>query len=185
MAIDSPVTTVSWLRNDDLSHAQNWTDKSILGKDDFLKLLLAELKYQDPMEPMKDREFIAQMASFSSLEQMANLNTGFKDLAGVITNQLIPQIMWQQSSQMLGKEVTYVNPDAEGEEDRFLTGLVTSVLVKDGQIHYVVNGKEIPDSSVVKISAAADPNQKLMADILKQLEELGEGKVSTEEEVHG
>ena len=46
-----------------------------LGKDEFLGLLVTQMQYQDPLEPTNDTEFIAQMAQFSSLEQMQNLNT--------------------------------------------------------------------------------------------------------------
>ena len=50
---------------------------SSLGKDEFLNLLVTQLQYQDPLEPSNDTEFIAQMAQFSSLEQMQNLNNTF------------------------------------------------------------------------------------------------------------
>lgn len=49
------------------------TPKSQLDKNDFLKLLVAQIQYQDPLKPMEDREFVAQLAQFSSLEQMMNV----------------------------------------------------------------------------------------------------------------
>jgi flagellar basal-body rod modification protein FlgD len=51
------------------------TPNNDLGKNQFLKLLTAQLQYQDPLEPVKDSDFAAQLAQFSSLEQMQNLNT--------------------------------------------------------------------------------------------------------------
>ena len=44
-----------------------------LGKDDFLKLFVAQMQHQDPMNPTDNSEFMAQMAQFSSLEQMSNM----------------------------------------------------------------------------------------------------------------
>lgn len=53
-----------------------------LGKSDFLNLLITQLQFQDPLEPMDDTDFIAQLAQFSSLEQMQNLNTSFSQSMG-------------------------------------------------------------------------------------------------------
>lgn len=68
-----------------------------LGKDDFLKLLITQLSNQDPTSPMEDTQFISQMAQFSSLEQMTNMNESFNKMAAMINSS--------QATSTLGKTV--------------------------------------------------------------------------------
>ena len=77
--------------------------KQELDKDDFLKILLTQLTHQDPSEPMKDKEFIAQMAQFSTLEQMTNMAGAFTELSGVMATS--------RAMGTLGHEVEILNGD--------------------------------------------------------------------------
>ena len=86
-----------------------------LGKDEFLKILLTELRYQDALEPAKDKEFIAQMAQFSSVEQITNLSNQFAKFAA--------QSQRGAALELLGKRVTSIDPDSGAE----IAGLTKSV----------------------------------------------------------
>ena len=55
-------------------------NQQVLGKDDFLNLLVAQLQYQDPLNPMDSTQFTSQLAQFSSLEQLSNINTQLQSL---------------------------------------------------------------------------------------------------------
>jgi len=77
----------------------------ILGKDEFLKLLISQLQNQNPLEPMKDQEYVAQMAQFSSLEQLQNMNSTLSQNAqyNMLLSQTINNTM---ATSLIGKEIT-------------------------------------------------------------------------------
>ncbi|HUZ17947.1 MAG TPA: flagellar hook assembly protein FlgD [Spirochaetia bacterium] len=87
--------------------------KNILGKDDFLKLLMTQLTHQDPTQPMNDTQFIAQMAQFSSLEQMTNISQGFTKLNNLLASG--------QALGLLGKHVEI------GQGKNAVTGVVEAI----------------------------------------------------------
>lgn len=82
------------------STSQTTSNTKSVGKDEFMKLLLAQLKNQDPLQPMDGTDFTAQLAQFSSLEQLSNLNTELKTQS---VNQMT--LGYAQSVNMIGKEV--------------------------------------------------------------------------------
>jgi flagellar basal-body rod modification protein FlgD len=133
-------TAAAQSTNHATANVQQNISKQILGKDDFLKLLVTQLRYQNPLQPMEDKEFISQMATFSSLEQMQNMNTTMNALADTINNQWLPHMMMQQAGQMVGREVGYLSLDEAGEL-QIRAGIVDSVMMQKG-IPYLVIGDE-------------------------------------------
>ena len=119
------------------------TMKQQLDKDDFLKLLVTQLQQQDPTNPMQDREFIAQMAQFSSMEQMLNMN---KNLEGFVN-----KFDLQSSFGLLGKTVEVSSSKADGEMG-MATGVVESISKKGNDIFAVVNGVSYSVSDIQTIS---------------------------------
>lgn len=80
------------------------SSSAILGKDDFLKMLITQLKYQDPLNPLNGTEFAAQLAQFSSVEQLANIKTSlsqFLDTNVALTNSINNAL----AATFIGKEV--------------------------------------------------------------------------------
>jgi flagellar basal-body rod modification protein FlgD len=107
-----------------------------LGKDDFLKILITQLSYQDPTAPMEDKEFIAQMAQFSSLEQMTSMAGDFA--------KLTQMLMAGEATSALGKSVEIT----DGE--RVVQGRVNAV--SRGQVpEILVNGEKYPWEKVTRV----------------------------------
>jgi flagellar basal-body rod modification protein FlgD len=110
--------------------------RQTLGKDDFIKLLVTQLAHQDPTAPMEDREFIAQIAQFSSLEQMTNMASDFARLANMLTGS--------EAAAALGRPVELT----EGEQ--VVQGTVKAV-TRDANPQILVNGAYYNWEQVTKV----------------------------------
>jgi len=108
-----------------------------LGKDAFLKLLITQLQHQDPLEPMDDQDFIAQIAQFSALEQMQNLNSSFS---------------YSMGFSLMGKYISAIIPDEKTGEIKYVEGQVTAVRSASGQVYLVVDGEDVPIGKVSVVS---------------------------------
>lgn len=107
--------------------------KKELGKDDFLKLLITELQYQDIMSSQGDKEFIAQMAQFSSLEQMSNLSATME--------KFIKTQMVSQSAGLIGKEVEALSLD----QSQLIKGIVTGTYFEEGAARLIIDDHYVVD----------------------------------------
>lgn len=112
MAVNSVST--STLSSEQLASASRAVSNE-LDKDAFLKLLIAELSNQDPLNPMDDREFIAQMAQFSTLEQMTNMT---KALEGMSSMEQYSAVNY------VGKKIVFNQEDSAGT----VTPVIATVL---------------------------------------------------------
>jgi len=132
---------------------------SELGKYDFLKLLATELKNQDPLDPMDNKEFIAQMAQFSTLEQMQNMNSSLQSMDESLQQFMTQQAATAQSALinqaagLIGLEIT---ADVDGSE---VQGMVDSILIEDSVPYAVVGGENVPLSSIISIKAGEVPEE--------------------------
>ena len=130
-------------------------DNSSLGKDAFLQILITQLQNQDPTSPMDDREFIAQMAQFSSLEQMQNMTKAMENL---LISQEETQLM--SYTNFIGKEVKWHELTEELDENNMPitnegTGIITELKFSMGEpIFILADGKEISPGNISSILAS-------------------------------
>lgn len=117
-----------------------------LGKDSFMSLLVTQLQNQDPLSPKANDEFVAQLAQFSSLEQMEVVNENLVALAMLQQgNALLGQLT--SGSALIGQRVTYTNP-ADGS---VAAGIVESVKIEDNAAVLRVDGVDVPLSAVTEV----------------------------------
>lgn len=103
----------------------NTSKSNTVDKDMFLKLLVTQMQYQDPLEPTSNTEYMSQLAQFSTLEEMQNMGS-------TISNG--------QMMSLTGQYVILNVPDSAGNISQ-VSGLVDYVTVKDGETYFHINGE--------------------------------------------
>ncbi|HVS20092.1 MAG TPA: flagellar hook capping FlgD N-terminal domain-containing protein [Planctomycetota bacterium] len=132
--------------NDPIYGTQSTADAK-LGRNAFMELLVSQLKNQDPLAPTSNDEMLAQLAQFSSLEQLEELNDNLVGLAVLQqSNALMDQLT--SSSALIGQHVKYTDPDSGNEA----WGDVSSVKIADGLAVLNIGGKDVPLVNVLEVS---------------------------------
>lgn len=111
----------------------------------YLKLLITQLRHQNPLEPMDNNEMAGQLAQLSQLEQLENLNGSF--------SQVLQAVQVQEGSALVGKEVAFTVPDENGEQVA-VSGVVEGAEFQDGELCLVVGPHRIRPKDVLSIYPA-------------------------------
>ncbi len=113
-----------------------------LGRDQFLQLLVTQLQNQDPLDPIKNEEFLAQLAQFSTLEGIEQLNASFSDLLAL--QQLT------EGANLIGKLITFQADDSSTVEE----AVVERVTVQEGKLQLITaDGTFVHVSNVQSVAA--------------------------------
>ncbi|MDF2873991.1 MAG: flagellar hook capping protein [Sporomusa sp.] len=143
----NPVNNTEWWKN-----PTNTDNKRNTGNDldanSFLQLLATEMKYQDPLDPVSNTEFVAQMAQFNSLQRLQDISNSMSST---------------KAYSLIGKVVSYRTTDASGNQTVEF-GTVQTVYTKNGQSYLTVNGKDVSLDDVVEV---AEPSTKPIGELLK------------------
>lgn len=115
---------------------------SQVGQDQFLKLMVAQLKSQDPLEPIKDQEFLGQLAQFSTLSGIEKLNASFADMLS------LQQIT--QGANLMGQQIVYKTSDNQTAQ-----GAVQGFAVNEGRIELQVGNDAVTLDKVIGMFASA------------------------------
>ena len=125
-----------------------------LDKEAFLKLLTTQLRHQDPTRPMEDREFIAQMAQFSALEQMTNMN---REIAGMVRSARSAEAF-----ALLGKHVDSFN----AESNRRVSGVVSAIQFENNEHVLMVGNDRIGLADIHSVRRSDDAGARTDSTVL-------------------
>ena len=187
---------ISNIVNQNGDQAQVGNSRAHLGKDDFLKLLTVQLRYQDPLNPMENTEFVAQMAQFSSLEQLQNMNQTMErsqgaeaELQAAFKNNLVTSLVGK-AVEVPTQEVAYdgettevayrLGPQARSASLQILDArgqLVRELELDTSQAYNTVewdgksvSGDKVPKGAYLAVVTAAGPGGvPVEADMLKRV----------------
>ncbi len=155
--------TIEQIIESQAQKAQSTRNTGELGKDDFLKLLITQVQNQDPLNPTSDTDFIAQMAQFSSLEQMQNLNKTFS---------------YSMGFSMMGKYISAEVTDETTGNTRYVSGRVDMVRVVDGEVCAVVGDTDVPLAKISQVSDESIGSSGSVTDFSGLIGMLGKTKIS-------
>ncbi|OGV68983.1 MAG: hypothetical protein A3K19_31030 [Lentisphaerae bacterium RIFOXYB12_FULL_65_16] len=114
-----------------------------LGADDFLKLVVAQLQNQDPMNPMGNEEFVLQMAQLTTLEQSRSMANAVSSMAGAAR--------LGSAASLIDRNVQYEDPVT----GQVLTGVVTQVQADADKVEVIIDGQAVPLANLVQIGSVA------------------------------
>ena len=132
-------TTSSTSSTDTSTDASSRIPTQTLNQQDFLTLLVKQMTSQDPLNPQKDTDFIAQMAQFTSLEQTKTMQA---DIAALRDSQSV-----LQAATLIGTTVT-----VQSDKTTTVQGVVSAVTISDGKPKIIVNDKQYDLSQLVQVS---------------------------------
>lgn len=126
-------------------------------KNMFLNLMLQQLQNQDPTEPTSNTEWLAQLAQYSTLEQMTSMNEGFENCMNymaAIYNDMGTSSEITQTLSLIGKEVTIKDPEDKSGATK-ITGKVTEASFEDGTGKVKVDDKYYSIANIISVKEAS------------------------------
>ncbi len=148
------------------NNANKLTTDRALDKDAFLKLMVTQMQYQDPLDPQDNSEYVAELAQFSALEQMTNVSDGVGEVAKLVSN-LDTSVLVGQLSGMIGQDLQWTHTTQSEDENgnpvpfsEMKEGKVTGVSISDGSPTVIVeSGDAVYQVSVSDITRVGQAGQ--------------------------